>query len=54
MYQNYNNIKKQNQNLQAVMDTARKGVIYFSLGTVFESKDLPRAVKRRLLKCLAS
>lgn len=32
------------------MDSAEHGVIYFSLGTVFQSKDMPRLLKKKLIK----
>lgn len=35
------------------MDSAEHGVIYFSLGTFFKSKDFPRSVKKTLIKMFA-
>lgn len=32
------------------MDKAKEGVIYFSLGSIWKSKDIPRPVKEGLVK----
>lgn len=40
------------QNLQKIMDNAKHGVIYFSLGSNIKSKDLPEEIKQGLLKVL--
>ncbi|XP_059051874.1 UDP-glucosyltransferase 2-like [Achroia grisella] len=42
------------ENLQEIMDSAQDGVIYFSMGSIFRSKDLPNNMKRELLKVFAS
>lgn len=38
------------QNLQKLLDEAKDGVIYFSMGSNLKSKDLPDSVKRDLVK----
>lgn len=37
------------QNLQNILDTSKKGVIYFSLGTVQESEDLSRTTLQAIM-----
>ncbi|XP_038207504.1 UDP-glycosyltransferase UGT5-like [Zerene cesonia] len=38
------------ENLQKILDNAKNGVIYFSLGSNLKSKHLPREIKEALLK----
>lgn len=38
------------QDLQTLMDNATNGVIYFSMGSTWRSKDLPSSVKKGLVK----
>ncbi|KAL0818835.1 hypothetical protein ABMA28_008155 [Loxostege sticticalis] len=38
------------KNLQTIMDSSKHGVIYFSMGSTWQSKDIPTAVKEALLK----
>ncbi|KAL4706386.1 hypothetical protein ACJJTC_018485 [Scirpophaga incertulas] len=38
------------KNLQTILDSAKHGVIYFSMGSTWKSKDLPKQVKEELLK----
>ncbi|KAJ8709290.1 hypothetical protein PYW07_009116 [Mythimna separata] len=42
------------ENLKKIMDNAKDGVIYFSMGTILRSKDLPKEVKISLLKMFGS
>lgn len=37
------------QNLQNILDTSKKGVVYFSLGTVQESEDLSRLTLQSIM-----
>ncbi|XP_028166367.1 UDP-glucuronosyltransferase 2B15-like isoform X1 [Ostrinia furnacalis] len=37
------------QDLQAIMDLSKHGVIYFSMGSTWQSKDIPESVTRGLL-----
>lgn len=37
------------QDLQKIMDDAKHGVIYFSMGTMLQSSKLPQAIKTGLL-----
>ncbi|CAK1594071.1 unnamed protein product [Parnassius mnemosyne] len=43
-------VKPLPQNLKKIMDSAKNGVIYFSLGSNLKSKELPIEIKRSLLK----
>ncbi|XP_049885642.1 UDP-glucosyltransferase 2-like [Pectinophora gossypiella] len=43
------NVKPLPENLKKIMDNAKNGVIYFSLGSNLQSKDLPYDVKKGLL-----
>ncbi|XP_052744406.1 UDP-glucosyltransferase 2 [Bicyclus anynana] len=43
------NVKPLTQEFQKLMDDAKYGVIYFSMGSNFRSKDLPSEIKRDLL-----
>lgn len=38
------------QDLQKIMDSAKHGVIYFSMGSNLKSKDIPKVIKDGLLK----
>ncbi|KAJ8711848.1 hypothetical protein PYW08_008802 [Mythimna loreyi] len=42
------------EDLKKIMDNAKDGVIYFSMGTILRSKDLPEEVKNSLLKMFGS
>ncbi|KAJ0172129.1 hypothetical protein K1T71_012102 [Dendrolimus kikuchii] len=43
-------VKTLSEDLQTAMDEAANGVIYFSMGSSWQSKDIPKPVKMRLLK----
>ncbi|XP_026735871.1 UDP-glucuronosyltransferase 2B37-like [Trichoplusia ni] len=42
------------KDLQSLLDNAKHGLIYFSMGSNLKSKDLPREVKQNLLKMLGT
>lgn len=43
-------VKPLPEDLQTILDDAKDGVIYFSLGSILKSKDLPQIIKDGLLK----
>lgn len=38
------------QDIKDLMDNAKHGVIYYSMGSIWKSKDMPEGIKRDLLK----
>ncbi|CAH2054206.1 unnamed protein product, partial [Iphiclides podalirius] len=48
------NVKPLPKNLQTIMDNATNGVVYFSLGTIIKSRDMPDLLKHQLLKIFSN
>ncbi|CAG5053482.1 unnamed protein product [Parnassius apollo] len=46
---NYKRARRYYQNLQKIMDDAKNGLIYFSMGSMLKSRSIPMEIKRGLL-----